>query len=528
MRRVLIESCLFIAFYQLSALSQVPYNTEPGWLSEYDSLYGTGCAIDDVNGDDFPDLAVSNGNDIVQAPNLVYFTSNGFMSDSALWISANEAYSGHCDLGDYDSDGYPELAVSNYISPGWEPEFLDIYDNIQGGLETFPSWRSDDSLYTFRLAWGDADNDGDLDLAVATGEAYHDYRRPNLIYFNIDGVLQTSPGWASADSNSSYDVKWVDIDMDGDLDLAFCESGGPVKIYLNYVDSIATVAGIQTAESDNYNSFDFADIDGDGYPELAAAANTQMNGTGFFKLFDNNNGLLDSLPFWISADSGFGSEAAFSDIDEDGDIDLICGRWWGEVYIYLNDQGAFPATPDWTSSDSYTSVIENIVFGDFNRGGERRFRAVYYPPQSRLFYLPRRQLAGVDSIRIDGNAVGLEDYCFSLRDGWISVSPSISDSLEVFYRYSLSRDMAVTNWDAETYILYNTSIPFIPGDANDSGHLNGLDVTYLVAYLKGQAPPPAMRFQGDANGSCDVNGLDVLYLVNYFKGGPGPFAGDCD
>jgi hypothetical protein len=509
-------------------LSQVPYNAEPGWLSEYDSYYATGCAIDDVNGDGFPDLAVSNGNDIVQAPNLVYFTPNGFMSDSALWISSNALYSGHCDLGDYDSDGYPELAVSNYISPGWEPEYLDIYDNIQGGLETFPSWRSDDSLYSFRSAWGDADNDGDLDLAVATGEAYHARLRPNLIFYNDNGTIQTSPGWASADSNACYDVKWVDIDTDGDLDLAFCEAGGPVKIYLNYVDSIATVAEIQTSESDNYNSFDFADIDGDGYPELAAAANLQMNGTGFFKLFDNDSGMLDSLPFWNSADSGFGSEAAFSDIDEDGDFDLICGRWWGEVFIYLNDQGAFPTVPDWTSSGSYTSVIENISFGDFNKSGERKYRAVFYPPQSRLFYISRRQLAAVDSVRIDGITVGLDDYCYSLWDGWISVDPSVSDSLEIFYRYSLARDMAVTNWDAETYIFYNTSIPFIPGDANDSGQLNGLDVTYLVAYLKTVGPPPAMRFQGDANGSCDVNGLDVVYLVNYFKGGSAPFAGECD
>ena len=94
-------------------------------FNDLGARFDTGCAIDDVNGDGFPDLAVSNGNDIVQAPNLVYFTPNGFMSDSALWISANALYSGHCDLGDYDSDGFPELAVSNYISPGWEPELKE-------------------------------------------------------------------------------------------------------------------------------------------------------------------------------------------------------------------------------------------------------------------------------------------------------------------------------------------------------------------------------------------------------------------
>jgi hypothetical protein len=526
-KQLTTAGCLIIIIY-FPASAQVPYVNTPGWLSEYTDLYGTGCAIDDINGDSFPDLAISNGNDIVQAPNLVYFTSNGFMADSALWISGNALFSGHCNLGDYDSDGFPELAVSNYISSGWEPELLDIYDNIQGSLETLPSWRSDDSLYTFRLAWGDADNDGDLDLAVATGEAYHDYWRPNLIYYNIGGVMQTSPGWASADSNASYDVKWVDIDLDGDLDLAFCESSGPVKVYLNHGDSIATVAEMQTADADNYNSFDFADIDGDGYPELAAAANTQMGGTGFFKLFANNSGVLDSVPFWTSADEGYGSEAAFTDIDEDGDFDLVCGRWWGLVYVYLNDQGSFGIYPDWNSSGTYNSVIENIAFGDFNRNGERRFREVFHSPQSRLYNLSRRQLAGVDSVRVDGSSLNLEDYCCILWDGRVSTGVSALDSVEVFYRYSLSKDIAVSNWDRETYIFYNTSVPFVPGDANDSGTLNGLDVIYLVAFFKGTGPAPEMRFQGDANGNCDVNGLDVIYLVNYFKGGQAPLAGYCD
>lgn len=528
MRKQVTLAGFLAAIFYISAFSQIPYNNSPGWLSEYDTLYGTGCAIADINGDFFLDMAISNGNDIVQAPNLVYFTHDGFMADTAGWISSNALFSGHCDLGDYDSDGYPELAVANYISPGWGPELFDIYDNIQGSLETWPSWRSDDSTYTFRLAWGDADGDGDLDLAVATGEAYHDFLRPNLVYYNDGGAMQATPGWSSADSNASYDVKWVDIDLDGDLDLAFCEAEGPIKVYLNYGDSIATAAGTHTADIDNYNSFDFADIDGDGYPELAAAANTQLGGSGLFKIFDNNGGTLDTIPFWTSANGGYGSEAAFSDVDEDGDFDLVCGRWWGLIYIYLNNQGFFNVYPDWNSSGSYESVIENIAFGDFNKNGERRYRAMFREPQSNLFNLSRRQLAGVDSVRIDGSSLNLEDYCFSLWDGWISTDIAPQDSAEVFYRYSVSKDLAVSNWDREVYIFYNTSVPFIPGDANDSGNLNGLDVVFLVSYLKGTGPAPEMRFQGDANGSCDVNGLDVIYLVNYFKGGDPPLVGSCD
>lgn len=524
--RFLITAAI-ISFIAKVICAQVPYDNIPGWFSVEDDYYGTGAAIDDINGDGYPDLAISNGNDIVQAPNLAYINSGGFMPETAAWVSENFAYSGHCELGDYDSDGFPELAVSNYISPGWGPERVNIYDNIDGVLENSPSWISSDLMHTFRLAWGDADGDGDLDLAVATGEAYNSYFEPNLIYYNNDGILETEAGWVSADLDACYDVRWVDIELDGDLDLVFCESGGPLKIYYNYGDFIATDPGWLSEDDDNYNSIDLGDIDGDGYPELAAAANTQTGGSGRFKIFLNVDGTLETVPFWTSASSGYGSEAAFSDVDSDGDYDLICGRWWGLIYIYLNNDGSFNRNPDWNSSGSYSSVVENIVFGDFNTGAERNHRDVFFGPANRLIMLPYRQLASVDSVRLDGIVLDPEEYCLSLWDGWVSLGPPILDSVEVFYRYSISKDMAVSNWDRETYIFYNTNPGFIPGDANASGGVDGLDLVFLVNYLKGgQAPEPLLA--ADVNGDCAVDAEDVIYFLDYFKGGAAPLVGDCD
>jgi hypothetical protein len=69
---------------------------------------------------------------------------------------------------------------------------------------------------------------------------------------------------------------------------------------------------------------------------------------------------------------------------------------------------------------------------------------------------------------------------------------------------------------------------FSPGDANGDGQVNGIDVVYLVNYLKGIGPPPDPLLRGDANGDCVVNGIDVVFLVNYLKGiGPAPRRGDC-
>lgn len=516
-----------ISAMPLIASAQVPYEAVPDWFSTESDYYGTGAAIDDINGDSYPDLAISNGNDIIPAPNLAYLNSGGTMPETAGWVSDNWDYSGHCELGDYDSDGYPELVVSNYIAEGWNPARLHIYENIEGTLVTQPSWVSDQQFFSFRSTWGDADGDGDLDLAVATGEAYNDFFEPNLIYYNIDGVIQSDPGWVSADSDACYDVHWVDIDLDYDLDLAFCVSGGPLKIYHNFGDSIGTEPGWTSMGEDNHNSIDFADVDGDGYPEMAVAANVQNGGSGRFKMYRNINGTLEQEPFWMSATAGYGSEAAFSDVDADGDFDLVCGRWWGLVYIYLNDNGQFDEYPSWYSSGSYDSVVENIVFGDFNRGGERSYRAVFPDPIDRLFRLPYRQLAAIDSVRIDGAIAPRDIYCASLWDGWVSIGADVSDSAEVFYRYSLVRDMAVSNWDRETYIFFNTSPGFVPGDANDSGEVDGLDLVFLVNYLKG-GPGPEPLLAADVNGDCLIDFTDVAYFLEYFKGGPAPLVGQCD
>lgn len=63
----------------------------------------------------------------------------------------------------------------------------------------------------------------------------------------------------------------------------------------------------------------------------------------------------------------------------------------------------------------------------------------------------------------------------------------------------------------------------VRGDANSSGSLNGLDVTFLINYFKGGASVClGCPCEGDANNSGNVNGLDVVFLVNYFKGGPAP------
>ncbi|GEM_PF-290213 len=455
--RVFILTVFFIMITAFGASAQVPYDYEPNWFSVEDSDYGTGCSFGDINMDGFLDFAVSNGNDMALSHNYVYMNNNGALSNSASWISDNAEYSGHCELGDINADGFPELAVSNYVSSGWGPGNIELYNNINGWLENSPSWVCDEPVYSFRCAFGDADGDGDLDLAVATGESYNGIYEENLIFYNIGGVLETTPSWRSADSDASYDVQWVDIDNDGDLDLAFLPSGDPVKIYYNYGDSIGTTPGWVADYSDNGNSFDFADINGDGWFDLGVAYNQQQNGSGNYVIYYSDNGVLHTTPDWTSMSFGYGSAAVFSDVDNDGDYDFIGGRWWGVIFVYLNSGGTYDRVASWGSSHTYESVIENIEFADVDNRMETPCLETFVGDGSRkLFYLNDKHIQGIDSLVVDGIVYPKTKYCYQLEDGWVSLKFAPSDYVNIYYRNSPYKDMAISNWDTASFIFSNT------------------------------------------------------------------------
>ncbi len=69
---------------------------------------------------------------------------------------------------------------------------------------------------------------------------------------------------------------------------------------------------------------------------------------------------------------------------------------------------------------------------------------------------------------------------------------------------------------------------FSPGDVNNNGVFNGIDIAYSVNYLKGSGQSPIyicdcdqsqpVFAAADANGNCTFNGIDVVYMIAYLKG----------
>ena len=124
--------------------------------------------------------------------------------------------------GDIDNDGDLDVFVAN----GWpSASFNSLY--LNNGDGTFTKVLTDTLVKTagFHMgsAWGDFDNDGDLDLLVTT--AYGGSPSKNLLYKNMlmeTGTLsfqRVGDGSIVNDQGYSYGCAWGDYDRDGDLDL---------------------------------------------------------------------------------------------------------------------------------------------------------------------------------------------------------------------------------------------------------------------------------------------------------------------
>lgn len=528
MKKLFLILLVSFAFFQI--YSQVPFNQNPNWISTDLSSVSTGGAFADINQDGWLDFVVANGNDISIQKLVVYYNDGtGTFPTTPDWQSSDINYHGHCDVGDVNGDGWPDVAVSVYIGNGGftTPGKVKLYLNNNGTLSSNPDWVSSDEFYTFSCAFGDADGDGDLDLAVAGGESYYSNPAQPRIYYNIGGMLETLPSWKGTAAIYSYDVNWADFDNDGDLDLVFAGESNPNYIFENFGDSISVTPTWQSTDASQYaNSLFVGDVNNDGYLDLVISDNNQLGGTGKFKIYLNNNGILNTTPFWTSSFSGYGSGIMLADIDDDLDLDLITGGWWQPCRIYLNNGGSFNVNPDYTSTSS--SVVEAIVCGDIDNDAVQNVQEIFISNgQTKLFYLPRTPLQDLKRVVVDTDTLHFNEYCYDLESGWVMLANQPDSGLSVTVEASVSWDidLGITNWDQNqgNFLFYNTTNPV--NVANENSLLEGFKL--YQNYPNPFNPSTKIKFsiRSIFNGQMskviikvyDILGKEIATLVNEEK-----------
>ena len=174
--------------------------------------------------------------------------------------------------------------------------------------------------------WGDCDNDGDLDLYVTNNTPFASIQRPNRLYRNNGNGSFTEIGAAAGvdDNQVSAGAAWGDYDNDGDLDLYVARTNGKANLlYQNQGNCMFTEVGATAKVDDTGEALGVAwgDYDNDGDLDLNVGIHRGPNrlyrndGNGMFTEVASNPGINVN-------DSGGGRGVAWGDYDKDGDLDF--------------------------------------------------------------------------------------------------------------------------------------------------------------------------------------------------------------
>lgn len=322
------------------------------------------------NATDSVDLRRSSASiSIIKALNHKTLVGNTFTEVASL----TGVIYGDMEWGDYDNDNDLDVVVTGRISdPGSvEPAvgFTKLYKNTNGVF----SEDTDNNLLQVvdgSVAWGDYDNDGDIDLLLTGFIGTHIDSPATTVYNNTNGILSALTN-VSIPGVHKGGCNWIDWDNDGDLDIFITG-----WTFINSTD-ITAIAKLYRNTSGVFEEFQYniqptfsGDVvwaDSDGDLDFDALVTGLTDYTGLWlnnvELPFSSSGLFEALS---------GSAAVWGDFDNDGDQDLIVSgtkfnTGIGTVELYKNNSGSLSSVGAAGLTGHYES---SISAGDYDNDGD--------------------------------------------------------------------------------------------------------------------------------------------------------------
>lgn len=382
-----------------------------------DNGFGQGCAAGDYDADGDIDLYVTN-----VGPNTLYRNNgDGTFTDVTEKAGVGDpGWGSSAAFVDYDGDGDMDLFVVNYIRWSIETELKcystsSIQDYCKPSNYKAPApdilYRNDgDDTFVdvsesagLRLAfgnglgvcYGDYNGDGHMDIYVANdGTANQLWLNDGDGTFTDDALMAGCSVNRQGATEAGMGVATVDIDNDGDLDLFMTHLRNETNtLYINEAgvfEDVTTATGLASA-SVRYTGFGmgFADFNHDGELDLFIANGKVGRGrpqpdpddpyAEENLLFEGRGqrDFVELLPAGGTATPVIGTSraAAFGDIDNDGDVDIVILELGGPVRLLRNLAGS---SGDWIMFRVLNERGGDAIgaIASLDPGGREQFRVV--------------------------------------------------------------------------------------------------------------------------------------------------------
>lgn len=215
-----------------------------------DSRRTVGVVWFDIDGDADLDLFVANQEGDEDA--LFRNGGDGTFEDVAAELGVSrpgrteEQGSVGTAVSDYDNDGDLDLFVASYGPDAlWQNQGDGTFVDVAPGTSLAGDHHS------VSAAWGDYDNDGRVDLYVNTFLSDEPEARDFLFHNTEAGFEDVTPE-VMVQHGSSHGVAWADFDSDGDLDLALANNDpdGMHPLYMNTMDPARSIQSLQVGVVD--------------------------------------------------------------------------------------------------------------------------------------------------------------------------------------------------------------------------------------------------------------------------------------